>query len=258
MSDAPIRILVIESNGLFSQNLCNTLEAEAYAVAGAARTGAQALEMFRAVPVDLVLCDVLLEGERDGIETVAQLLALRPVPVVYLTASTDKKMLRRALATMPAAYLTKPASTAGLRAAIELALYKADDAPAGLPLKTPEATGTAKEIIAREVMLHLGEHVFLKHGYKFVRIALQDIVMLEADNRHTALITTGRKYALRLNMSTVLESLHVQQLVRIHRSYAVNIHHIDAFNENEMTVAGQVVPIGRQYKDAFLQRFLLP
>lgn len=83
-------------------------QSEAYTVAGATHTGAQALEMFRTVPVDLVLCDVLLEGEWDGIETVTQLLALRSVPVVYLTASTDKQVLRRALATLPAAYLAKP------------------------------------------------------------------------------------------------------------------------------------------------------
>jgi DNA-binding LytR/AlgR family response regulator len=258
MPGAPIRILVIESDSLLTLDICTNLETEGYAVVGTASTGAQALDLFQASPVDLVLCDVLIKGKWDGIETIARLLALRAVPVIYLTAVTDKPTVARALSTLPAAYLTKPATAAGLRAAIELALYKSDAQTSCLPPKDAESLASAKEIIAREVILHLGEHVFLKHDYKFVRITLQDIVMLEADNMYTELITTSRKYALRLKMSSVLERLHVQQLVRIHRSYAVNIHHIDTFNENEMTVAGQVVPIGRQYKDAFLQRFLLP
>ncbi|GGF04282.1 response regulator [Hymenobacter cavernae] len=261
VSDTRVRILIVEDEAVLSMDLCDTLEAEGYLVVGTASNGRRALDLFQTNPVDLVLCDIQIKGEWDGIETVGRLVALRPVPVIYLTALADKDTLDRALQTTPAAYLTKPATTAGLRVAIELAVHTF--ARHVVPAAPPEAEAAApepsvvpaKDSLSRETILQLNDHVFIKHNYQFVRLALRDIVLLEADNTYTALTTTERKYALRLTISAVLERLRFPQLVRVHRSYAVNIQHIETFNEHELTVGGQVVPIGRQYKEAFLQHF---
>jgi DNA-binding LytR/AlgR family response regulator len=88
-----------------------------------------------------------------------------------------------------------------------------------------------------------------------VRLTLADIVLLEADNTTTNIITTGPHYALRLSLTAVLERLSYPPLVRVHRSYAINLHHLSTFNESEATLHDQAVPLGRQYKADFLRHF---
>ena len=88
-----------------------------------------------------------------------------------------------------------------------------------------------------------------------MRIPLADILQLAADNTSTTLRTPTRQYALRLTLGAVLERLPVAQLVRVHRSFALNIQRVERFSDTEAIVAGQTVPLGRQYREAFLKQF---
>ncbi len=249
---ALIQLLLIEDEAVLALDLRATLHAEGYEVVGIAGTGPQALELFERHPgIGGVLCDIHLQGPWDGIETARRLLAVRPVPLLYLTALADQPTLDRALTTQPAAYLPKPVSAASLRTALALALHTvARPAAPAPPAPTPP------DALTRDTILQLDDHVFIKDNHEFVRIPLADILLLEADNTYTALRTTTRKYALRLTLGAVLERLHFAQLVRVHRSFAVNIQRVERFSDAEATVAGQVVPLGRQYREAFLKQFL--
>jgi DNA-binding LytR/AlgR family response regulator len=248
---APISLLLIEDEAVLALDLRATLQAEGYAVVGIAASGPRALELFEQHPeIGGVLCDIHLQGPWDGIETARRLLAVRPVPLIYLTALADQPTLNAALTTAPAAYLPKPVSAASLRAALALALHSiARPAPV---TALPEPA----DALTRDTILQLDDHVFIKDNHQFVRIPLADILLLEADNTYTALRTPTRKYALRLTLGAVLERLHFAQLVRVHRSFAVNIQRVESFSEAEATVAGQTVPLGRQYREAFLKHFL--
>ncbi|MCC2548044.1 response regulator [Hymenobacter sp. BT175] len=251
MSDNQVQLLIIEDEAVLALDLKATLQSEGYTVVGIAGTGPRALELFSQHRVDLVLCDIHLQGPWDGIETAGRLLALRPVPLIYLTALADQPTLERALATGPAAYLPKPATRVSLRTALALALHN-------FARPTPPTPGPApadRDALTRDTILQLNDHVFIKDNHQFVRIPLADILLLEADNTYTTLITSGRKYALRLTLGTVLERLQFAQLVRVHRSFAVNIQRVESFSDSEATVAGQGVPLGRQYREAFLRQF---
>jgi DNA-binding LytR/AlgR family response regulator len=250
-----MRILLIEDEAVLALDLCDTLEADGYRIVGTARSGARALELFQQHHVDLVLCDIHIQGEWDGIETARRLQALRPVPLIYLTALADQATLDQALLTGPAAYLTKPATAISLRASIVLALQRFAAVPAPPQAAGGEGAAPDRESLTRDTILQLNNHVFIRDNYQFVRIPLEEILLLEADNTYTRLVTSSRKYALRLTLSAVLERLQCAQLVRVHRSFALNIQQVEAFTDSEATVAGQAVPLGRQYKEAFLQHF---
>jgi DNA-binding LytR/AlgR family response regulator len=251
MSNSQIQLLIIEDEAVLAMDLRATLLAEGYAVAGIASTGPRALELFGQHQIDLVLCDIHLQGSWDGIETAARLQALRPVPLIYLSALSDQPTLDRALVTSPAAYLPKPVSRASLRTALALALHTfARQAPLAPEVATPD-----RDVLTRDTILQLEDHVFIKDHNQFVRIPLADILFLEADNTYTTLFTPTRKYALRLTLGTVLERLRFAQLVRVHRSFAVNIQRVESFSDSEASVAGQAVPLGRQYREAFLKQF---
>lgn len=117
-------ILIVEDEGLIARDLENRVRKAGYTVAGIVDTGIAALEAAAETLPDLVLMDIRLRGELDGIETARILVQRHNVPIIYLTAHSDRETLERAKITGPFAYLTKPVSAASISASIEIALYK--------------------------------------------------------------------------------------------------------------------------------------
>jgi two-component system cell cycle response regulator len=120
----PQRILVVEDEQIVAFDLLQTLEALGYIVVGTAASSDEACAMAREGHPDLVLMDVRLEGDVDGIQTGALIRKEHQVPIVYLTGNADDATLARALETEPEGYLAKPFDPATLRATIEVALRR--------------------------------------------------------------------------------------------------------------------------------------
>lgn len=246
-----IQILVVEDEPILAMDLSDSLEEEGYCVVGVANNGPKSLDLFKNNPVDLVLCDIMIKGDWDGIETVRQLTAERPVPIIYLTSLNDRDTLERAKQTYPAAYLNKPYNLSSLRTAIELAIHNAS-----LRNPTPASVLAERDGAGRETLLQFNNYLYIKQSYQFVRIDLNDLLYLEADNTYTKLVTPVRKYILRLSLSSILDRIHQPYLVRIHRSYAINVNTVESFNEAEVSIGSQLLPLSRSYKDDFMRHFL--
>jgi len=118
------RILIVEDEIPTAMYLRGILEGRGYSVAGAVATGEEALARFKAEQIDLVLMDIILEGEMDGIETSRRIKKLRDVPIIYLTASTDERNLSRAMETEPHGYLIKPIDEYELYSTVETTLIR--------------------------------------------------------------------------------------------------------------------------------------
>lgn len=119
-----LNIFIVEDEKLLARNLHRRLERLGYTVAGAAATGPAAIDRIAASPPDLVLMDIKLEGDMDGVETAEQIRSRFNIPVVYLTAYSDDKTLQRAEVSEPFGYLLKPVQDRELQVAIQMALYK--------------------------------------------------------------------------------------------------------------------------------------
>ncbi len=118
------RILIVEDEPLLAKELSAQLATMEHQVVGHAESGEEALAIAAETRPDLVLMDVSLQGNMDGIETVSALRTILDVPVVYLTAATSRVLFERAKITEPHAYLTKPVSTQELARTIDMALYQ--------------------------------------------------------------------------------------------------------------------------------------
>jgi PAS domain S-box-containing protein len=118
------RILVVEDERIVARDLQMTLESQGYLVTGVAASSDEAIASASGECPDLVLMDVHIKGERDGIETARLLRERFRVPVIYLTAYADAETVDRAKTTHPYGYLIKPFHERELRSAIEVALYK--------------------------------------------------------------------------------------------------------------------------------------
>jgi diguanylate cyclase (GGDEF)-like protein/PAS domain S-box-containing protein len=122
----PTKILIVEDERIIALDLGQRLRQIGYSVVGFAANAQQALAQAIAEKPDLVLMDIRIEGDVDGIAAAQALYAETRIPVIFLTAYADTETLERAQATLPYGYLLKPCQTAELNAAIRIALTRRD------------------------------------------------------------------------------------------------------------------------------------
>ncbi|MEX0773651.1 MAG: response regulator [Balneolales bacterium] len=118
------KILIVEDEFILAQDIKNRLSALNYDVIGLCSNGNDALDKTHQHNPDLVLMDIRLEGDKDGIETADQIQKEMDIPVVFLSAYADKETVKRARMSEPMGYLIKPVEEKELETTIEMALYK--------------------------------------------------------------------------------------------------------------------------------------
>jgi|SRR5579885_2042090 len=118
------RILIVEDEIIIGRELESRLISLGYEVVGIASSGREAIRLAEQTQPSLVLMDIVLKGDMDGIEAATEIRQRCSLPVIYLTAYTDENTLKRAKVTEPFGYIVKPFSERELRANIEMALYK--------------------------------------------------------------------------------------------------------------------------------------
>ncbi len=120
---APTRVLVAEDETIIRLDLRRLLEEHGFDVCGEARDGAEALELARELEPDLALLDIRMPVV-DGIECARRILAERPIPIVMVTAHSDRALVERALAAGVFSYLSKPFRAADVIPAVRAALLR--------------------------------------------------------------------------------------------------------------------------------------
>jgi PAS domain S-box-containing protein len=118
------KILVVEDENITAENLKLILESKGYEVLPLVTSGQKAVEVVQNVQPDLVLLDIILEDEMDGIEAARRILAIGNIPIIFLTALADRQTLERAKVAEPYGYILKPFNDHDLLNSIEMALYK--------------------------------------------------------------------------------------------------------------------------------------
>lgn len=121
---ASFKILVVEDESIVAMDIKHRLENMGYIVPAITSSGEEAVEKASETDPDLILMDIVLKGEIDGIEAAQQIKEDLDVPIVYLTAYSDERTLKRAKITGPFGYIIKPFEDRELHSAIEVALYK--------------------------------------------------------------------------------------------------------------------------------------
>lgn len=118
------KILVVEDEAIVVMSLEEDLTAMGQEVVGTAASGDEAIEKAMALRPDLVLMDIAMPGNKDGIDAADAIMSEIDVPVIFLTAHSDPKLIKRAKLIKPVGYIVKPYKDTELKVAIELALYK--------------------------------------------------------------------------------------------------------------------------------------
>lgn len=119
-----MKVLIVEDENIVGIHLQAVVRRLNYEVGGMVATGEEAVQAALSIKPDIILMDVMLRGNLSGLEAAEQIRLKAQIPVIYVTANSDDKMLDQVKQTQPYGYLTKPIRDKELHAAIEMALYK--------------------------------------------------------------------------------------------------------------------------------------
>jgi DNA-binding LytR/AlgR family response regulator len=252
----PLRILVVEDEPLFAEQLEMALEKLGYQPIGPAATAAEALALCQPSSwPDLALLDINIDGPTDGIALAAQLQASQPLPIIFLTARADDATFAQARPLGPAAYLIKPVTADALQRSIELAVanFVASHAPAAEePDHQPVFPSNNTGMLVPDVL-------FVKQDGLLVKVRLTEIQWIQAEAKQCRLQLQGREVLVRQPLRELALLLPSQQFVQIQRSYLVNVNHIDRLDpvRNLVQVGAHVLPLSLTYRDELLRRLQL-
>jgi len=118
------RIMIVEDEQLIARDIKSRLQQSGYSVVGIVSSGKDAIQKASEAKPDLVLMDIVLKGNMDGIEAAKKIRDRFDIPIIYLTAHADQSKLERAKMTEPVGYVLKPFQHKDLRFSIEIALSK--------------------------------------------------------------------------------------------------------------------------------------
>jgi two-component system, response regulator PdtaR len=118
------KVLIVEDDNVILSIEKWRLSNLGYDICGSAGTGAEAMECAAYMRPDIVLMDITLKGEMDGIETASRIKKNFDIPVIFVSSHTDEEIISRAKAVNPDGFIKKPFNDDDLRIAIELGLKK--------------------------------------------------------------------------------------------------------------------------------------
>ncbi len=141
------KILIIEDENITALEIQNKLEKWGYDVVGTAGSGEEAIQIANENEIELILADIVLRGDMDGIDAVDRISDRYDVPVIYLTAHADNDTFSRAKMTRPAGYVIKPFDDTELKYSIEIALLRNDYADKAEQAKDKERMATVRDFM---------------------------------------------------------------------------------------------------------------
>lgn len=197
----------------------------------------EAMEFMGEKEVELIFLDIHLP-KLSGLDFLKSLS--RPPAVILTTAFPDYALESWELEVVD--YLLKPFSFQRFLKAIN----KIPDPKSG---KQP-VDGTRASTARRK-------EIFIKSGYEHIRVKIDDISFIKSDADYTEIHVKGRKILSTEALSSWLETLATEQFSRVHKSYIVNGTHIEKVTGNQIYLHdGNIIPIGRAFKEAFMERFI--
>ena len=118
------KILIVEDERIVAEDIRRSLQSMGYTISAIVSSGEEAFRKAKELKPDLVLMNIVLEGEKEGIEAAGKIHTRLNIPIVYLSAYAEEDILERAKATAPYGYIVKPFDNRELRSTIEMALKR--------------------------------------------------------------------------------------------------------------------------------------
>lgn len=244
-----INILVVEDESIVAKDIQNSLKKLGYNVPAVVASGEAAVDAAGEHKPDLVLMDIMLQGDISGIEAATQIKTQLDIPVIYLTAYADESTLSKAKVTEPYGYIIKPFKEIDLHTSIEMALYKH-----AKESEVKKERDLYSSIITDK---NAQDSIFVKSNSRLVKVKTTELFYVEALKDYVILHTKDAKYTVHSTMKDIYKKLPVNDFLRVHRSYIVRLDKIAAIEYPNLVMeeSKKLIPVGGSYKDELQSRF---
>lgn len=239
-----VKILIVEDEMLIGANISLQLNELGYEVIGVIPRGEQALKHIEEELPDIMLLDINLKGDLDGIDTALAMQQNYDIPIIYLTGNTDEAHFNRAKATKPYGFIAKPFKKIDLQRTIELTINQLDRS---------DSKGNAPASQGKDSFV-LSDCIFVKHLNTMVKIAIEDILYIEADRNYCHIYSNTKEYLVVMSLKEMDDKLPSKHFLRIHRSYIINISQIKEIATSHVVISNKAVPITKALKEELLKR----
>jgi DNA-binding LytR/AlgR family response regulator len=238
------KILIVEDEMVIGANISLELNKLGYEVTGIVPRGEEALVHLKEQTPDILLLDINLKGELDGVETAKEMQKTHNVPIIYLTANTDDANFNRAKETHPYAFITKPFKKLDLKRAIELTLSQLQSSNAD----EPETKSRTEEAYV------LNDSIFVRQSNSMLKILIEDILYIEAQRNYCKIFTKQKEHLLVITLKEMDEKLPSRHFLRVHRSFIINIAQVSEIVTTHLIIGKKTIPLNKAMKDELLKR----
>lgn len=220
-----MKILIGEDDILIAEHIKDILKSYGYENVEMAHDKEKIIKLIDDYKPDIALLDIRMKGKYDGIEIGEYILQKYSFPIIFITSHSNQEVVKQALKTSPSAYIVKPFKPIDIFSALQIAIenYQKKEA----------------------------DSVFVfKQNTETIRIPYKEIMLLISDNNYVEIITETNKYVQRISLSELHKKLKSEDLVRVHRSYIVNIKFIDKIYSDKLEIKNYSIPVSRKYKES--------
>ncbi|MBI1306968.1 MAG: response regulator [Bacteroidetes bacterium] len=247
-----IRVFIVDDEFITLDLLRTYMDEMGYRVVGDAMNAEEALEVLRETSPDIALLDINLGGEKDGVWLGGEIRKKYNIPIIYITAYDDPNTIRNAAETLPSAYLVKPFKKVDLYPAIEIALknYSKQNQP------TP--TDSDEHNDPDVGLLHDSQSIFIKNNSVYKKIYFSDIRYIQAFKNYLELHLSDQREVIRYTLKGFLNLVSDGNFLQVHRSYVVNLNHVNKVDSHEVQVEDAQIPVSRSNRDELLAKLKLP
>jgi DNA-binding LytR/AlgR family response regulator len=237
------RIYIVEDNISFALELEIYVVELGYQLMGVRTKAEEALAEIPVKMPDLVVMDINLAGQMNGLELA---MALEPfdIPILFITVHDRPDYFEQARKTNWAGYLVKPFDKLSLQAAIEVALRYWQSMESGADAKFQE------NILRDDCMLIKSQGVYHK-------VAFSDIFYIQSEGNYSTIFTADRKFVLKISLRQLMEGLPLSDFIQVHKSYLVNLKKLDAIEatSDQLAVGKFKIPLSKSFRETLLSRF---
>lgn len=233
--DRKTRILIVEDDMIIAANISLQLSNLGYEVTGLVTRGEEAIIHGKDNKPDIILMDINLKGNLDGIAAASIIQETHNIPIIYLTANSDEPTFARAKSTHPYAFISKPFSNLDLQRTIALVEEQLKE-------------NTDKLSFAPGIVQVMDDRIFVRHNGRMVKLLLEEINYIEADRNYSNLVTPNGAYLISTTLKVLEKELKSHKFIRVHRSYMVNISKLDVVGEHHLEIKRKVIPLSKSFK----------
>lgn len=223
-------VVLVEDEPELAINIKELLSSLGFYVSAVFDNALGALEFVKLNKVDLLVLDIMIHGEMDGISLAKEIKKKMDIPVVFITAYSENEIIKRVIDVSPDGYLLKPFTLESLKTTLLLSLSNYQ-----------KRTNKEVEIKKNEITIQIRDKGFIS------LIPASEILYAQADGLYTKIISVKKTFMIRDILKDVEARLPSSIFMRVHKSYLVNKNAIDSFNGKLIQIKELQIPIRRGY-----------